>query len=361
MKEFNLEDSKYITLEDNIWILPSSVAVLKGKDKNNYNNWTFTGYANLLPGEEIRLTKGSPIWTEVLATFKNKYNHNIAVSEDVKLISIERARAYLTVDRPRHVVHSSLSRNNSSLTLPKYEEPTITSLDFAKHLEIDHNTILRSVTKYKSDLEYFGSISFDFLIPDHDTGEHVKSHTVRYCDLNEDQCYFLATLSRNSDKVVQFKKWLVNTFSMLKEDKKIQGSMGELLSLLPGNWEGLVQAMLCHLSTFTDKPFRQEVFLHGKNRIDVLMSDSEALEIKNHIINPCHIKEITLNKGYWFQLKEQLPNFKTLYVTSTFGISEPALGMIKLLEPELQYVPLLSLFQKVAPNRELPLHLFPKP
>lgn len=374
MKDFNLEDSKYITLDGNVWILPSSIAKLKGKDKNNYNNWTFTGYTRLLPGEEIRLIKGSEDWKQVLSAFRTKYQLTIAASEDVKLIDVERAKAYLTVDKPRHVMHSSLNKNNSTLTLPKYEEPTITSLEFSLHSQVPHRILVRTINRYLSDLHSFGPILFQFLTPDLQSQIQIANPdkdfawvlasvskstkiagSVRYCDLNENQCYFLSTRYRNSE----FKKWLVSTFASLREKKNIQGPMSELLSFLPGNWEGLVQAMLCHLSTYTDKPFRQEIILNNRYRIDVLMSDTEALEIKNHIINPCHIKEIAFNKGYWFQLKEQLPNFKTLYITSTFGISDPALNMISMLAPEIQYVPLLNLFQKLAPTRDIPAHLFP--
>ena len=60
MKEFNLESTKYITLDNKVWILPSSVAKLKGKGNGNYNNWLLTGCTNFLLGDELRLIKDSP-------------------------------------------------------------------------------------------------------------------------------------------------------------------------------------------------------------------------------------------------------------------------------------------------------------
>lgn len=121
-----------------------------------------------------------------------------------------------------------------------------------------------------------------------------------------------------------------------KNERVLNGPMYELLSFLPGNWEGLIQFILCHLSSYTDTPYRQEVTLNNKNRVDILMSNKVALEIKNHFINTCHIKELVFNKAYWSQLKEQLPEFETLYITSTKGISEGALTFTKVLEPEIK-------------------------
>lgn len=170
---------------------------------------------------------------------------------------------------------------------------------------------------------------------------------------------FLATLSRNTKEVVEFKMWLVLTFSALKNERVLNGPMYELLSFLPGNWEGLIQSILCHLSSYTNTPYRQEVTLNNKNRVDILMFNKVALEIKNHFINTCHIKELVFNKAYWSQLKEQLPEFETLYITSTKGISEGALTFTKVLEPEIKYISLRALFQKLVPNKGIPLHLFP--
>lgn len=360
MKEFNLESTKYITLDKNVWILPSSVAKLKGKGNGNYNNWLLTGCNNFLLGNELRLIKDSSLWIEAIKLFKAKYNMLITISEDVKLIDLERAKAYFGFDKPQQVVHKSLYRNNSSLNLPVQEEPTITTLEYATHLGMDHRSVLRTLSNYKAAIERFGPLRIQFTMGERTKeGKWLTKEAPSYYLLTEPQAYFLATLSRNTPQVIEFKIWLVDTFTKLRKERIFEGPMYELLSFLPGNWEGLIQSILCHLSSYTDTPYRQEVTLNNKNRVDVLMSSKEALEIKNHFINTCHIKELVFNKAYWSQLKEQLPGFETLYITSTKGISEDALIFTKVLEPEIKYISLRALFQKLIPNKDIPLHLFP--
>jgi phage regulator Rha-like protein len=360
MKEFNLESTKYITLDNKVWILPSSVAKLKGKGNGNYNNWLLTGCTNFLLGDELRLIKDSPLWIEAIKLFKAKYNMLITTSEDVKLIDLERAEAYFSFDKPQQVVHKSLYRNNSSLNLPVQEEPTITTLEYATHLGMDHRSVLRTLSNYKAAIERFGPLRIQFTVGERTKeGKWLTKEAPSYYLLTEPQAYFLATLSRNTPQVIEFKIWLVDTFTKLRKEKIFEGPMYELLSFLPGNWEGLIQSILCHLSSYTEHPYRQEVTLNNNNRVDVLMSNKEALEIKNHFINTCHIKELVFNKAYWSQLKEQLPEFETLYITSTKGISKDALTFTKVLEPEIKYISLRALFQKLIPNKDIPLHLFP--
>lgn len=359
MKDLNLESTKYVVLNNQVWILPSSVAKLKGYKGNNYSNWATNKHSDLLLGNEIRLIRDSPLWLEAIRLFKGKYSVLIATSEDVRLIDIERAKAYFNTAKPQHTIHPSLSKKNSHLLLPK-EEPTITSIEFATQLGVEHRAVKQLINKYKSRLESFGPLTLEMSIVEKTLEGKWKGKEVpNYYRLTENQCYFLGALSRNTEQVVDFKMWLVTTFAALKSEKVIDGPMKELLSYFPGNWEGLIQTLLCHLSSFTEQPFRQEVKVNNMSRVDILMSDTEALEIKNHIITPCHVKNLIINKAYWFQLKEQLPKFQTLYLTSTKGITEQAYSILQPLKPEIQYISLSSLFQRVAPNKELPLHLLP--
>lgn len=300
------------------------------------------------------------MWLEVIQLFKDKYNLCIATSQDVRIINLERAIEYYNTDKPQDLKHKALGMNNTSLHLPTQEEPTITSIEFATQLGMNHRSVLRTLENHKASLESFGPLRIEIT-----TAERIKEgkwspkEIPNYYNLNEQQAYFLATLSRNTPQVVEFKKWLVTTFTTLKKERTLNAPMSELLSYLPGNWEGLVQSILCHLSSYTDKPFRQEVTLGTGGRIDVLMSESEALEIKNHLISPCHIRTMLLEKGYWFQLKQLLPQFKTLYITSTIGITEEALTLSQLLEPNIQYISLNNLFHKLAPKKEISFQLFP--
>lgn len=359
MKDLNLELTKYVVLDNQLLILPSSVAKLKGYKGNNYSNWATNKHSDLLLGKEVRLIRDSLLWLEAIRLFKAKYNVLIATSEDVRLIDIERATAYFNTAKPQHTIHPSLSKKNSHLILPM-QEPTITSIEFATQLGIEHRAVKQLINKYKSRLESLGPVTLD-VSPAEKTldGKWAPKEVPDYYKLTENQCYFLGALSRNTEQVVDFKLWIVTTFAALKNERVIDGPMKELLSYFPGNWEGLIQTLLCHLSSFTKQPFRQEVKLNNKSRVDILMSDTEALEIKNHIITPCHVKNLIINKAYWFQLKEQLPKFEILYLTSTKGITDQAISILEPLRPEIQYISLSSLFQRVAPNKDLPLHLLP--
>lgn len=361
MKELTLDAIKYIELNDELWILPSSVALLKGKQGNNYSNWAVNKHTDLLEGKELRLPKGSLEWLEAIQLFKKKYKGLlIATSEDVRLIDITRAKAYLYTDRPQHAMSPILKMNNTKLNLVAQEEPTITSLEFATHLGIDHDSVVRNINRYKAPLESFGPCLFQVSVAERDQwGKWLPKEVPDYYKLTEPQAYFLATLSRNTPQVVEFKKWLIATFMELKKQNERGEHVNALLSYLPGNWEGLIQAILCYLSSYTDTPYRQEVKLVDKGRVDIIMSDTEALEIKNHVISPCHIKELTFNKGYWYQIKQVIPDFQTLYITSTKGITDDALELIEILKPEIQYISLRSLFEKLAPKKDYAHYLFP--
>lgn len=358
MKDLPLELVKYIEVDNEMWILPSSVCKLKEESNVNYSNWSNQGMVDLLPGKELRLVKGSDLWLEIVQLFKNKYKVCITTSQDVRLINLERAIAYYNTSKPQELKHKSLGMNNTSLQLPVQEEPTITSIEFAEQIGLRLKVVHETIRKYKGHLESFSPLPFETAkVEKTPEGIWIPKEVPDHYKLTEDQCYFLATLSRNTPQVVEFKAWLVSTFSALRKERTLNGPMNDLLSYLPGNWEGLVQSMLCHLSSYTDTPYKQEVTLGNGARVDILMSDSEALEIKNHLINPCHIRTMVLEKGYWFQLKQMLPEFKTLYVTSTVGITDEALTLSQLLGPNIQYVSLNSLFTKLSPNKQVPLQL----
>lgn len=69
--------------------------------------------------------------------------------------------------------------------------------------------MLSSIEKYKEQLESLGNLPFQ--TEARVEGVHGGS-AVRYALLNEDQCYFLLTLLRNNDRIVQAKLNLVKAF-----------------------------------------------------------------------------------------------------------------------------------------------------
>jgi len=87
MQEIALDTLKYIELNEEVWILPSSVALLKGKQGNNYSNWAVNKHTDLLDGKELRLIKGSLEWLEVIQLFKKKYKGLLIATSDGKSIN----------------------------------------------------------------------------------------------------------------------------------------------------------------------------------------------------------------------------------------------------------------------------------
>ena len=205
MKDLNLESTKYVVLDNQVWILPSSVAKLKGYKGNNYSNWATNKHSDLLLGNEIRLIRDSPLWLEAIKLFKGKYNVLIATSEDVRLIDLERANAYFNTGKPQHTIHSSLSKKNSHLILP-VEEPTITSIEFAENIGLRLKVVHETIRKYKVDLETFGPLPFQTAMAEKTLeGVWLNKDTPNHFRLNEQQAYFLATLRKRLLTETEFK------------------------------------------------------------------------------------------------------------------------------------------------------------
>ena len=81
----------------------------------------------------------------------------------------------------------------------------------ARFLDHRHRTILESIDKYIDKFQELNPIPFQT-----EEGKPLPqggfSRSVRYALLNESQCYFLLTLMRNNDRVVEAKLQLVKAF-----------------------------------------------------------------------------------------------------------------------------------------------------
>jgi anti-repressor protein len=94
----------------------------------------------------------------------------------------------------------------------------IDSRVIADALSIRHESMMAGIYKYRNDIEkMFGGIRFEIGVPDKPTGNPPK-----FACLTEDQAIYIGTLSRNTEKVVEFKARLVKTFSEAR--KQLQSS-----------------------------------------------------------------------------------------------------------------------------------------
>lgn len=93
-------------------------------------------------------------------------------------------------------------------------QPMTTSLAIADGIEMEHASVIKLVRKYASDLADFHS-RVGFEIQPFNTDGGVQYREIAW--LNEGQAMFLLTLQRNTAKVVQFKKALVQAFLEMRD------------------------------------------------------------------------------------------------------------------------------------------------
>lgn len=85
----------------------------------------------------------------------------------------------------------------------------------APELNHRHRTIFENILKYQNRFEEHGLLPFQTEAVNNDDARGVKYQ--KYALLNEDQCYFLLTLMRNNDFVVDKKSKLVKAFRQAKD------------------------------------------------------------------------------------------------------------------------------------------------
>ncbi|MFN7762535.1 MAG: Rha family transcriptional regulator [Pseudanabaena sp.] len=85
------------------------------------------------------------------------------------------------------------------------------SRDLANELGINHDNFMQTIETHKAAIQdHFGVILFETGKPQ---GGTKGGRPVKYCLLTEDQFIFIATLSRNTVKVVEVKAKLVKAFA----------------------------------------------------------------------------------------------------------------------------------------------------
>lgn len=85
----------------------------------------------------------------------------------------------------------------------------------APELNHRHRTIFENILKYQSKFEEHGLLPFETEAVNNGDARGVKYQ--KFALLNEDQCYFLLTLMRNNDFVVDKKSKLVKAFRQAKD------------------------------------------------------------------------------------------------------------------------------------------------
>jgi phage regulator Rha-like protein len=94
----------------------------------------------------------------------------------------------------------------------KNNEPRIDSRLIAGGLGVSHNHLIEQIEKYSERFKSFGIVRFE---TEKLNGGRGRPERLVY--LNENQCYFLVTVSKNTERAVDLKFSLVTAFSEAKE------------------------------------------------------------------------------------------------------------------------------------------------
>lgn len=102
------------------------------------------------------------------------------------------------------------NNEKSPITLTQYSgEARVDSRLLAEQLDNKHKNSMALIERYLAKFEEFGVVPFQTEKPGAGTA---GGRPERFALLNEDQCYFLLSLSRNTDRVVELKASLIMAF-----------------------------------------------------------------------------------------------------------------------------------------------------
>ena len=102
-----------------------------------------------------------------------------------------------------NAVRSDLTLNTLSI------EPRVDSRVLAIHLSNQHRHVMVLIDRYAEPFATFGKVLFEKA----SSAVSITGQRERFALLNEDQAFFLLTMSRNSDHVVNLKVKLIQAFS----------------------------------------------------------------------------------------------------------------------------------------------------
>lgn len=122
------------------------------------------------------------------------------------------------------VIKKTKKQSNSVHLVEVESEHRVDSRVLADKLQNQHKNVMELIDRYPEQFKRFGLLPFETEAVKEDGSRGVKHH--KYALLNEDQSYFLLSLSRNTDHVVELKANLVAAFS---EARKPRGAEEEYL------------------------------------------------------------------------------------------------------------------------------------
>ena len=112
----------------------------------------------------------------------------------------------------------------------------VDSRTIAIRLNIQHKNVMENLSKYSEQFQVLGSLTFKT----ETRKRKVGGTSVKYALLNEDQCVFLLTLSRNTEQVVQLKLDLTVAFKNARQSVQHAKSLAPILyTSNPWIWQSI--------------------------------------------------------------------------------------------------------------------------
>lgn len=99
----------------------------------------------------------------------------------------------------------------------KKQQARVDSRLLAEHLAIQHKNVLGLIDENKTEFEEFGPLAFETRVVKRKQGGGTP---IRHALLNEDQSYFLLTLTRNTERTKRLKVELVKAFSKFRQHQQ---------------------------------------------------------------------------------------------------------------------------------------------
>lgn len=125
--------------------------------------------------------------------------------------------------------------------------PFVDSRLIAAGFGVEHHSTTRLVDNYSQQFQEFGSLRFEIEVKKRDVGATQE----KFYLLNEDQCYFLLTLTRNTKQVVDLKKRLVLAFSEFR-----RGAPKSIRRRLPRKHYAILRSTVIRIAEWTAQPGR---------------------------------------------------------------------------------------------------------
>lgn len=205
--------------------------------------------------------------------------------------------------------NESAKNQDNSITVTGKDEPRIDSRLIAKHLGRQHKTIMALVDRYKNHIKALGHMTFKKACGEREQGGGTQ---LTYVLLNEDQCYFLLNLSRNSERVVNLKLKLVLAFKEARHALNIHQTeylptyhrLHDAIARIAG---GSSNERFIHMNV--NKAINQAIGVKSGNRHNLTFPGKSALAIAQLIASNAMATASNHKDGYE-SAKQALHGFK---------------------------------------------------